>query len=384
MAIAQSVWSGHRFAKERGEESLDTSGLLSCPMLPGQQTEWPGLVPGHEKEKRRDVNILSKKVTRRSLLRLFGAGTAAGLLAACQPKVVEKVVKETVVVEKEVKASDIVMVEYWTPWSPTHEPVLTAMAEECEKRHPHMKVHLVVGGPGGGDYNEILLARIAAGNPPDMTTLWAGPPALGVRGALLPIDDYMDTAEVATHDAFFEGGLKTCQFRGKTYGLPRLGWLKSATWSKPALILMSLWGIGGSALIFLGGLKEIPRVLYEAAEIDGANRVQRLWHVTLPLLTPVIFFNLIMGIIGSFQVFTVAFIAGGTTGGGTGGGGTAGGPLGSMLMYMLLLFRNAFRYFHMGYASAMAIVLFLIILVITLALVKTSGGWVYYEAAQRT
>ena len=170
----------------------------------------------------------------------------------------------------------------------------------------------------------------------------------------------------------------------ESLGLPRLGWLRSATWSKPALILMSLWGIGGSALIFLGGLKEIPRVLYEAAEIDGANRVQRLWHVTLPLLTPVIFFNLIMGIIGSFQVFTVAFIAGGTTGGGTGGGGTAGGPLGSMLMYMLLLFRNAFRYFHMGYASAMAIVLFLIILVITLVLVKTSGGWVYYEAAQRT
>ena len=142
--------------------------------------------------------MLSKKVTRRSLLRLFGAGTAAGLLAACEPKVVEKVVKEivevekvvketvvvekvvkeTVVVEKEVKASDIVIVEYWTPWSPTHEAVLTAMAEECEKRHPHMKVHLVVGGPGGGDYNEILLARIAAGNPPDMTTLWTGPPPL--------------------------------------------------------------------------------------------------------------------------------------------------------------------------------------------------------------
>jgi multiple sugar transport system permease protein len=169
----------------------------------------------------------------------------------------------------------------------------------------------------------------------------------------------------------------------ESIGLPRLGWFTSPIWSKPSLILMSLWGIGGSALIFLGGLKEIPVSLYEAAEIDGANAVRRFWHVTLPLLTPVIFFNLVMGIIGSFQVFTSAYIAGGAGAGGSSAGGTSGGPLNSMLMYMVLLFRYAFRYFNMGYASAMAVVLFLVILVITLVLVRTSGGWVFYEGAHR-
>jgi len=166
-------------------------------------------------------------------------------------------------------------------------------------------------------------------------------------------------------------------------GLPRLGWFKSPVWSKPALILMSLWGVGAAALIFLGGLQEIPKVFYEAAEIDGANALQRLRWITLPLLSPVIFFNLIIGIINSFQVFTSAFIAGGSAGGGFGGGGTIGGPLGSMLMYMLLLYRNAFRYFQLGYASAMAVFLFLVLIIITLALIKTSEVWVYYEADQR-
>lgn len=166
-------------------------------------------------------------------------------------------------------------------------------------------------------------------------------------------------------------------------GLPRLGWFTSPVWSKPALILMSLWGIGGAALIFLGGLKEIPISYYEAAEIDGANALRRFRHITLPLLTPVIFFNLVMGIIGSFQVFTSAFIAGGAGAGGSGAGGTSGGPLNSMLMYMVLLFRYAFRYYSMGYASAMAVVLFIVILAMTLVLVKTSGGWVFYEGAQR-
>jgi multiple sugar transport system permease protein len=169
----------------------------------------------------------------------------------------------------------------------------------------------------------------------------------------------------------------------ETLGLPRLGWFTSPVWSKPALILMSMWGIGGAALIFLGGLKEIPVSLYEAAEIDGANSVRRFWHVTLPLLTPVIFFNLVMSIIGSFQVFTSAFIAGGAGAGGSSAGGTSGGPLNSMLMYMVLLFRHAFRYYSMGYASAMAVVLFVVILAMTLILVRTSGGWVFYEGAAR-
>ncbi len=160
------------------------------------------------------------------------------------------------------------------------------------------------------------------------------------------------------------------------------GWFKDPYWSKPALIIMALWGAGGEMLIFLAGLKDIPKVLYEAAQIDGASAWHRLWRITLPLLSPAIFFNLLMGIIGSFGVFTSAYVAGGSSGGGGyGPGGTAGGPLDSMLMYMLLLYRYAFRYFEMGYASAMAIVMFVAILILSLILLKTSGRWVYYETA---
>ena len=162
------------------------------------------------------------------------------------------------------------------------------------------------------------------------------------------------------------------------------GWFQDPNWSKPGLIIMSLWGAGSAMIIFLAGLKDIPRVYYEAAEIDGAGYVYRLLRITLPLLSPVIFFNLIMGIIGSFGVFTSAYVAGGSSsGGGYGPGGTAGGPLDSMLMYMLLLYRYAFRYFQMGYASAMAVAMFVVILLLTLALVRTSGRWVYYEAGTR-
>jgi multiple sugar transport system permease protein len=160
-------------------------------------------------------------------------------------------------------------------------------------------------------------------------------------------------------------------------GLPRLAWLKSADWAKPGIILMSLWtGVGGAMLIFLAGLKDTPQSLLEAAEIDGANAFQRLRHVTIPLLTPTIFFNLIMGIIASFQVFGQVLVV--TTGAG------AGGPRNSLLMYMLLLYRSAFRNFEMGYASAMALVLFMVLVVLTLLVVRSSNYWVHYEgSAQR-
>jgi multiple sugar transport system permease protein len=159
-------------------------------------------------------------------------------------------------------------------------------------------------------------------------------------------------------------------------GIPTIGWLRSAVWAKPALILMSLWGgTGGTMLIFLAALKEIPHSLMEAAMIDGANTLQRFRHVTLPLLSPTILFNLIMGIIGSFQVFGSAFVA-------TGSANTA-GPLNSLLMYMLLLYRNAFRYFNMGYASAMALLMFLVLVAVTVALIRSSSQWVYYETAGR-
>jgi multiple sugar transport system permease protein len=159
------------------------------------------------------------------------------------------------------------------------------------------------------------------------------------------------------------------------FGIEKIGWLRSATWSKPALILMALWGgSGGTMLIFLAALKEIPQSLMEAAMMDGANVWQRFTNVTIPMISPTIFFNLVMSIIGSFQVFASAFIA---------GTGSTAGPLNTLLMYMLLLYRNAFRYFNMGYASAMALVLFLVLVLLTLLLIRSSSAWVYYETGGR-
>jgi len=169
----------------------------------------------------------------------------------------------------------------------------------------------------------------------------------------------------------------------RAVGLPGPGWLRSAAWSKPALILMALWsGSGSSMLIFLAGLKDVPMSLIDAAMIDGANSWQRFRHVILPLLTPTIFFNLIIGIISSFQVFTIAFIA--TSSSGVAGSGTGGaGPLNSLLMYMVLLYRNAFRYFDMGYASAMALSMFVVLVLLTLIVVRSSDYWVHYEGNLR-
>ncbi len=150
-------------------------------------------------------------------------------------------------------------------------------------------------------------------------------------------------------------------------GIGPIGWFQSAKWAKPSLILISLWqGSGGAMLIFLAALKEIPQSLMDAAMIDGAGVLQRFRHVTLPLISPTILFNLILGIIGSFQVFGTAFVA-------TGSANTA-GPLNSLLMYMLLLYRNAFRYFSMGYASAMALVMFLVLVLVTLVTIRSSSA----------
>lgn len=147
-------------------------------------------------------------------------------------------------------------------------------------------------------------------------------------------------------------------------------WLGSELWSKPSLILMSLWGIGGGMIIFLAGLQGIPEQLYEAAEIDGANVLERFRHITIPMLSPVIFFNLIMGIIGSFQVFVQVYIM------------TSGGPSNSTLFYVLYLFNNGFQFFKMGYASALAWVLFVIVLAVTVVQFKLAGRWVYYEGVK--
>lgn len=157
-------------------------------------------------------------------------------------------------------------------------------------------------------------------------------------------------------------------------GLPALGWFSDPKWAKLGLIILSLWGMGASTLIFLAGLKDIPQSLLEAAAIDGANSWQRLRHVTLPLLTPVTLFNLVMGVIGSFQVFTSAFVIGNTTG----------KPLESTLMYMVLIYRNAFRYFKMGYASALSILLFVVILVITITIFRSARLWVFQENEEQS
>ncbi|MCB0187659.1 MAG: sugar ABC transporter permease, partial [Caldilineaceae bacterium] len=123
-------------------------------------------------------------------------------------------------------------------------------------------------------------------------------------------------------------------------------------------------------IILLAGLQDIPEHLYEAAEIDGANLFQRFRHVTLPLLTPTIFFNLVIGLIGAFQLFAQVYII------------SDGGPLWSTLFYVYYLYRQGFQYFNMGYASALALVLFVIILIFTIVLMVSSRRWVYYEGAQ--
>lgn len=149
-------------------------------------------------------------------------------------------------------------------------------------------------------------------------------------------------------------------------GIAGPGWLSDPLWSKPALILASLWGVGGSMVIYLAGLQNIPVPLYEAADLDGANAWQRLRYVTLPMLSPVILFNLIMGIITSFQAFTNIYVM------------TGGGPSNSTMVYALYLYQNAFQFFRMGFASAMAWVL-MVITVGALVLIFRTSGWVYYE-----
>jgi multiple sugar transport system permease protein len=153
------------------------------------------------------------------------------------------------------------------------------------------------------------------------------------------------------------------------FGIEGPQWLFSRDWVIPALILMSLWSIGGAMVIFLAGLQGIPQHLYESAELDGAGLWHKFRYVTIPMVSPVIFFNLIMGTIGAFRSFTNAYVM------------TDGGPANASLFYVLYLYRRAFEYHSMGYACAMAWVLFGIILVLTLVLFRTSSYWVYYEGA---
>jgi multiple sugar transport system permease protein len=154
-------------------------------------------------------------------------------------------------------------------------------------------------------------------------------------------------------------------------GLPSLYWLQDPRLAKPAFIIMSFWTIGGQMVILLAGLKGIPRALYEAAEMDGAGWWNSFRYITLPMLSPAIFFNLILAIIGAFQVFTQSYII------------TGGGPENATLFYVLYLYRMAFENFRMGYASAMAWVLFVIILIFTFIQFRLSDRWVFYEGSVR-
>ncbi len=145
-------------------------------------------------------------------------------------------------------------------------------------------------------------------------------------------------------------------------------WLQSQVWAKPALVIMSGWGVGGTMVLYLAALQDVPQSLYEVADLDGATAFRKVWHVTLPMISPILFFTLVMGMIGALQVFTQAYIM------------TKGGePGGATLFYCLYLFKNAFEYFRLGYASAMAWILFAIIGVLTAIIFRATGRFIHYE-----
>ena len=157
-----------------------------------------------------------------------------------------------------------------------------------------------------------------------------------------------------------------------TIGIDGPRWLFSREWALPALIIMALWGVGGSMLIFLAGLQGIPTELYDAAHVDGANAWRRFVHVTIPMLTPTIFFVVILSIIASYQVFTNAYVM------------TEGGPGSATLMLVLLLYRVAFEQFKFGFASAIAWLIFAIIMVFSLLVIRSSSFWVYYAGEEQS
>ena len=170
---------------------------------------------------------------------------------------------------------------------------------------------------------------------------------------------------------------------GPINGLLRLFGIQGPTWFQDphyalwGLIIMSPWGVGGEMLIFLAGLKGIPKSLYEAAEIDGAGQLASFFNITLPMLSSTLFFNLVMAIIGSFQSFDTAYVISSAR------AGTPGDPVQSTLFFMIYLYRQAFSSLKMGYASALAWILFIIIMVLTLLVLRTSSSWVYYETERK-
>jgi multiple sugar transport system permease protein len=152
-------------------------------------------------------------------------------------------------------------------------------------------------------------------------------------------------------------------------GLPVIPFLSNPAWAKPTLILITIWAQGNTIVIFLAALQDVPRTLYEAATVDGANAWHKFWNITIPMCTPVILFNLVMSFIDGFQAFTLPWLL------------TEGGPHNSTELYGLHLYRNAFQFLRMGKASALAWILFIVIVLFTVVLFKSSGRWVHYGAA---
>lgn len=157
-------------------------------------------------------------------------------------------------------------------------------------------------------------------------------------------------------------------------GIDGPAWLADPTWTKPSLILMKLWSLGGGMLLYLASLQGVPKSLYEAAEVDGANVFHRFRHITLPMITPVIFFDLVTSLIGGFQVFQEAYVM-------TDSG--DGGPANSLVFFNLHMWNKAFEVFDMGYAMAMSWILFVIIFILTLINLKLAPRWVHYEGEER-
>ncbi|MCU0793980.1 MAG: sugar ABC transporter permease [Opitutaceae bacterium] len=181
------------------------------------------------------------------------------------------------------------------------------------------------------------------------------------------------TASVAIFAYIFnpDGGLlNTLLARA---GVEGPAWTSSTTWALPTLLIISLWGFGHAMLIMLGAVQSVPRDLYEAAHLDGAGVWGRFRHVTLPMISPVLFFNLVMGVIGALKVFDLAYAFGAAT------GQTPGGPARATLFYGLHLYQKAFNYFHLGPASAMAWLLFAVILALTAFNFLAAKRWVHYE-----
>ncbi|MEH7235326.1 carbohydrate ABC transporter permease [Bacillus sp. JJ1562] len=154
-------------------------------------------------------------------------------------------------------------------------------------------------------------------------------------------------------------------------GLFEPNWLLDPAWTKGAIIIMGFWATGTNTIMYLAALQDVPKTFYEAAEIDGANIWQKFWHITFPAISPITLFLLIIGLIGSFQTFTQAHVLGTQSQ-------SVGGPENSMLFYAVYLYQTAFSFLKMGYASAMAWILFVIVLILTILVFKSSAKWVYY------